>query len=103
MSFTESAPAAMVTAVAFANNHTGDEGPPNPTDPVTGQRDLYTQLIISLGLGVTACLSFCVCRCLAVSQLCAQKPRLTIYRRDSFYGRNGRNYTRLGGDSTIRI
>lgn len=103
MSFTRSAVAAMVTAVTIANNHTGDEGPPNPTDPVTGQRDLYTQLIISLGLGVMACLSFCVCGCLADSQICARKPTLTLYRRCSFYGRNGRNYTRLGGDNTIRI
>lgn len=73
MSFTESAVAAMVTAVTFANNHTGDEGPPNPTDPVTGQRDLYTQLIISLGLGVSACLSFCVCECPADSQKLMRK------------------------------
>ena len=31
-----------------------------PSDPTQGQRDLYTQLVISSLLGISAFLSFCV-------------------------------------------
>ncbi|KAL4916086.1 hypothetical protein BDW62DRAFT_187170 [Aspergillus aurantiobrunneus] len=57
MSLTESAVAAMVT-VTVANNGTGDGGP----GPKRGERDLYTQLVISLALGITTFLSFCLLR-----------------------------------------
>ncbi|KAL4782514.1 hypothetical protein BJX76DRAFT_289129 [Aspergillus varians] len=61
MSLTESAAATIVTAAIVANNGTGDEGRKRQ-DPIKGQRDLYTQLVISLALGITAFLFFCLLR-----------------------------------------
>ncbi|KAL2815635.1 hypothetical protein BDW59DRAFT_153740 [Aspergillus cavernicola] len=63
MSFTESAVAAMVTAVTLAHNGTGDgDGDEGPGRKSGDQRDWYTQLVISLALGSTAFLSFCLLR-----------------------------------------
>ncbi|KAL3476788.1 hypothetical protein BJX99DRAFT_136825 [Aspergillus californicus] len=68
MSLTKSAVAAMVTAITVANNGTGDgddgDGPGRHWgDPRDGaQRDLFTQTAISLALGSTAFLSFCILR-----------------------------------------
>ncbi|KAL2868742.1 putative DUF221 domain protein [Aspergillus lucknowensis] len=63
MSFTHSAIAAVVTTVAGPDNGTHDDEPGrNPGDPTSGQRDLYTQLVISLALGIIAFLSFCLLR-----------------------------------------
>ncbi|KAE8152417.1 glycogen debranching enzyme [Aspergillus avenaceus] len=56
MSLTETAAAAILTAAVT------DDRPPNLGDPSRGQRDLYTQLVISLALGLSAFLSFCVLR-----------------------------------------
>ncbi|KAI9367985.1 glycogen debranching enzyme [Aspergillus egyptiacus] len=65
MSFTESAARAALTAVAVASNGTGDGGDEPGRkweDQTQGHRDLYTQLVISLALGSTAFLSFCLLR-----------------------------------------
>lgn len=64
MSLTESAVAAMATAITVANHHgtnngTDDDGPGRKWDDQL-KGDLYTQLVISLALGITAFLSFCV-------------------------------------------
>ncbi|KAL4741058.1 glycogen debranching enzyme [Aspergillus similis] len=66
MSLTESAVAAMATAVTFANHHgtnngTDDDGPGRKWDDQL-KGDLYTQLVISSALGITAFLSFCFLR-----------------------------------------
>ncbi|KAL4802788.1 hypothetical protein BDV18DRAFT_146578 [Aspergillus unguis] len=61
MSFTEHSVAAMVTAVPFAHNDTDHEGPGRRwEDQIKG--DLYTQLVISLALGISAFLTFCFLR-----------------------------------------
>ncbi|KAL5336273.1 hypothetical protein BJX70DRAFT_373167 [Aspergillus crustosus] len=59
MSLTESAVTAMATVITMADNGTGDEGPGRKGGD---QRDLYTQLVISVALGLTAFLSFCLLR-----------------------------------------
>ncbi|KAL4763497.1 putative glycogen debranching enzyme Gdb1 [Aspergillus foveolatus] len=66
MSLTESAVAAMATALTVANHHgtnngTDDDGPGRKWDDQL-KGDLYTQLVISLALGITAFLSFCFLR-----------------------------------------
>jgi hypothetical protein len=66
MSLTESAVAAMATAVTVASHHgtnngTDDDGPGRKWDDQL-KGDLYTQLVISLALGITAFLSFCFLR-----------------------------------------
>ncbi|KAE8140755.1 glycogen debranching enzyme [Aspergillus pseudotamarii] len=61
MSVTESAAAAIITA-AIKNDKLGGGHEPTWGDQAKGQRDLYTQLIISLTLGLSAFLSFCVLR-----------------------------------------
>jgi hypothetical protein len=51
--------AAVVTAaVTAADNGTHDEP---DLDPTKKTRDIYTQLVISSALGITAFLAFCVC------------------------------------------
>ncbi|KAL4797374.1 hypothetical protein BDV19DRAFT_358616 [Aspergillus venezuelensis] len=64
MSFTQSAVAAMTTAVTTPDNGTDDGGDHGRKwgDQLNGQRDLYTQLAISSGLGLLALLSFCALR-----------------------------------------
>lgn len=59
MSMTEAAAAAIITA-AVINDKPGGGHEPTWGDQTRGQRDLYTQLIISLTLGLSAFLSFCV-------------------------------------------
>ncbi|KAL3461131.1 hypothetical protein BJX64DRAFT_261780 [Aspergillus heterothallicus] len=61
MSLTRSAVAAAVTSVLAADNGTHDEPGP-PMDPFKPQRSIYTQLVISLALGITAFLAFCLLR-----------------------------------------
>jgi hypothetical protein len=34
--------------------------PIDPTDPANGQQDIYVQLVLSLALGVSAFVGFCV-------------------------------------------
>ncbi|KAL3496478.1 hypothetical protein BJX62DRAFT_193332 [Aspergillus germanicus] len=60
MSFTQAAMAAVVTAaVTAADNGTHDEP---DFDPTKKTRDIYTQLVISSALGITAFLAFCLLR-----------------------------------------
>jgi hypothetical protein len=59
MSLTEAAAAAMLTAVVEGDRPGGGHEP-TWGDQARGQRDLYTQLVISLALGLSAFLSFCV-------------------------------------------
>lgn len=33
----------------------------DPTDPANGQKQIYTQLVLSAALGISAFLGFCVC------------------------------------------
>ncbi|KAL2807993.1 hypothetical protein BJX63DRAFT_53775 [Aspergillus granulosus] len=61
MSFTQSAMAVMVSTVTAAENGTHDE-PGNLGDPTKGQRSIYTQLVISMALGITTFLAFCLLR-----------------------------------------
>ncbi|KAF5866169.1 hypothetical protein ETB97_000703 [Aspergillus alliaceus] len=61
MSLTVAAAAAMLTASVESDNPGGGHEP-TWGDPTRGQRDLYTQLVISLALGLVAFLSFCVLR-----------------------------------------
>lgn len=64
MSLTQSAATALLTTIAFVVEEPADPGTPRepPWDDQTrGQRDLYTQLVISLALGLSAFFSFCVC------------------------------------------
>ncbi|KAJ0421981.1 hypothetical protein BJY00DRAFT_102528 [Aspergillus carlsbadensis] len=62
MSFTQAAMAAVVTAaVTAADNGTHNE-PNNPSDPIKSTRNIYTQLVISSALGITAFLAFCLLR-----------------------------------------
>lgn len=69
MSFTQSPVAAMATAVTAADNGTDHEGPGRRwEDQIQG--DLYTQLVISLALGVSAFLTFCVSECLQRISFC---------------------------------
>ncbi|KAJ5239379.1 hypothetical protein N7468_003998 [Penicillium chermesinum] len=60
MSFTTSAATAMLTALA-KDPKTPDDGRPG-RPPTDGQRDLYTQFVISFALGLGAFLAFCVLR-----------------------------------------
>ncbi|KAF9884651.1 hypothetical protein FE257_001404 [Aspergillus nanangensis] len=63
MSVTDSAVAAMLTAATFMADEP-KPGEPGRTwdDQTRGQRDLYTQLVVSVALGLCAFLSFCVLR-----------------------------------------
>lgn len=60
MSLTESAVTALGTVAAATAVETGDHGR-RWTDQTKNQRDTYTQLVISLVLGLSAFMSFCVC------------------------------------------
>lgn len=44
------------------NDFVGNKSCPkvDPTDPVNGQKQIYVQLVLSLALGLTAFLGFCV-------------------------------------------
>ena len=59
MSLTEAAAAAIITT-AVKSDKPGGVHEPTWGDQAKGQRDLYTQLIISFTLGLSAFLSFCV-------------------------------------------
>lgn len=59
--------AATVTDTAFQSllfgggGDRGRDGAPKFQDQARGQRDLYTQIVISSALGLSAFLTFCVC------------------------------------------
>ncbi|RHZ65683.1 uncharacterized protein CDV56_108778 [Aspergillus thermomutatus] len=61
MSLTESAATALATVAAATAVETGDHGR-KWTDQTKNQRDIYTQLVISLALGLSAFMSFCILR-----------------------------------------
>jgi hypothetical protein len=57
----------------------------NPTDPANGQKDIYVQLVLSLALGVSAFLGFCVS---ILGDLCDQTTD-----HHSFCAHDGKAYT----------
>ena len=62
---TASAITTLATAVVAATIHDGDgnggdDDSPRWQDQADGQRDLYTQIVISMALGLGAFLTFCV-------------------------------------------
>lgn len=61
MSLTSSAAAEILTAAAVVIEKPDDPHEPRWGDQTRGQRDLYTQLVLSLALGLTAFFAFCVC------------------------------------------
>ncbi|OJJ39872.1 hypothetical protein ASPWEDRAFT_105675 [Aspergillus wentii DTO 134E9] len=97
MSFTESAAAAMLTvATAVMVDETGKPTPTHPhrpdlVDPRKGQRDLYTQFVISFALGLGAFLSFCVLRPKWAELYAARRHQRRVAKQlpelpDSFFG-----------------
>ncbi|KAE8383736.1 hypothetical protein BDV26DRAFT_250688 [Aspergillus bertholletiae] len=62
MSSTLSAAAAILTVAAAGDDNDNPDGHRGYQDPTRGQRDLYTQLVISLALGLSAFFSFCILR-----------------------------------------
>jgi hypothetical protein len=60
MSLTETPLMALATVAAAAATETGDDSR-KWADQTKNQRDIYTQLVISLALGLSAFISFCVC------------------------------------------
>lgn len=67
MSLASAATATLAVASAVATNNPG-RSDPRWDDQTRGQRDLYTQFVISVALGLSAFLSFCVCRLLIKSE-----------------------------------
>ena len=59
MSFVSSVTLALLAGVTAAGDTGGDDG--RVSNPTGGQRDLYTQFVISSALGLGAFFSFCVC------------------------------------------
>lgn len=60
MSLTKSAATAVLSVAAVVSDTPGDGHPPRWDDQTRGQRDLYTQLVVSLAVGLSAFLAFCV-------------------------------------------
>ncbi|KAK1143431.1 hypothetical protein N8T08_006759 [Aspergillus melleus] len=62
MSLSESAATAVLSVAAVASDTPGGGHQPRWADQTKGQRDLYTQLVISVAVGLSAFMAFCVLR-----------------------------------------
>ena len=60
MSLSESAATAVLSVAAVASDTPGEGNQPRWADQTKGQRDLYTQLVISVAVGLSAFMAFCV-------------------------------------------